>query len=137
MTESSIISLNFRGTIVQFDQNLLLKIPKTAGFCKYLQDTNCATIEDLLTKSELQGLLLNRSVYLFSHILDYWEFDQLHFPHCLCVKVIVKELEFWGISCWSLAACCADRLLLEEDELDYHEKIGMNVVIFISFITQK
>lgn len=113
------ISLNFRGTVIQFDRNLLSKLPRSSEFNQYLQTKYSLNLSDLeQAKSSGSGIniMVSRNPAMFHHILDYLEQRHLHFPHCICLNVILDELQFWGITTCQLASCCLDRLFIEQEE---------------------
>lgn len=121
---SCIITLNFRGTKVQFHRKFLSKFPKDSPFSKYLKHTYQLDILDLADMKQEQDILINRNVYMFNNVLDYFETGELHFSHCLCQDVIQKEMKFWGIANCELGGCCLDRLLMEKDDHEHKHNIG-------------
>ena len=68
----------------------------------------------------------DRDPIIFRSVLDFYRYDELHFPHNICGAVVRRELEYWGINekfvapcCWQFFKSCSDNdmtvdLLYEE-----------------------
>ena len=113
------ILLSFRGTTIQVKSTLLSKLPKHSQFQQYLhEEYGYKSLESIPECCLVDPIYVNQSPFLFNHILDYLQNNQLHFPHCICVSVIKQEMGYWGLEEAALSHCCLDRVL--KDEADSH-----------------
>ena len=119
------LNINFRGTIVKVSKEVLRSFPVKSKFADHVTIQCDLPFADILQNTSCDKVIyLNRSSYLFDHILDYIENGELHYPHDICSGVIFKELEFWGYTAKDLSSCCLDRILEEQENVHTYEVIA-------------
>ena len=110
-------TISFRGTLVVLERSVLEALPTNSNFTKSVKRQTGLTMEQYMENNRTcTPIYLNRSASLFSHILDFIEHGELHYPHNICPIIVTKELAYWGYTKKDLGDCCLDRILKDRED---------------------
>lgn len=117
MEINNCIILNLRGTTFEIDENQLGKFPGKSPFLTEMEEKFSVKIKNVSDLKKCLNTLtyINRNPMVLNSILDYFQNNELHVPHNMCIPLVNKELLYWGFTDSDLAICCLDRVLQERE----------------------
>lgn len=88
-------------------------------------------------REQAKEFYFDRDPYVFSAVLNYYRYGELHLPSDICNVVVAKELKYWGIDEDKMEACCWLEYNAAWDQMHVLSKFEENQTITVQIPTNE